>query len=105
MSIDSFSAHRQANTATLRPATTAVLVIDMLNDFCKPGGAMVLPGYEALLAPQMQVTGAARQGGAGAREQASSLYDIATHFGVVSNASTVASALRQGTRIENLIAA
>jgi len=25
------------------PDTTAVLVVDMLNDFCEPGGAMELP--------------------------------------------------------------
>ncbi len=41
MTIDSFSAHRSEETTTLAPNHVAVLVIDMLNDFCKPGGAMV----------------------------------------------------------------
>jgi len=60
MSIDSFSAHRSEETFPLTPAHTAVLVVDMLNDFCKPGGAMVLPGYEVLLGPQRTVLDAAR---------------------------------------------
>lgn len=64
MSSDSFSDHRQDNATLVRPERTAVLVIDMLNDFCVAGGAMVLPGYEALLAPQRQVIAAARAAGA-----------------------------------------
>ena len=38
----------------------------------------------------------------GPREQESSLYDIATHFGVVAMASVVAKALREGVEIANL---
>ncbi len=38
----------------------------------------------------------------GPREQESSLYDIATHFGVVSDAETVARALRDGAEVANL---
>lgn len=64
MAIDEFSAHRSDDSMTLDPARTAVLVIDMLNDFCMPGGAMVLPGYETLLAPQQAVLAAARASGA-----------------------------------------
>lgn len=64
MSVDSFSAHRTEETMSLAAGHTAVLVIDMLNDFCKPGGAMVLPGYEALLPPQRTVLDAARGTGA-----------------------------------------
>lgn len=64
MSVDSFSAHRTEETMSLTAGHTAVLVIDMLNDFCKPGGAMVLPGYEALLPPQRTVLDAARGAGA-----------------------------------------
>lgn len=64
MNIDSFSSHRQDNATRLRSERTAILVIDMLNDFCLPGGAMVLPGYEALLAPQQRVIAAARASGA-----------------------------------------
>ena len=41
----------------------ALFVIDMLNDFCKPGGAMVLPGYERLVPPQKKVIEAGRQAG------------------------------------------
>jgi len=63
MTIDPFSAHRSESAITLDPAHTAVLVVDMLNDFCKPGGAMVLPGYETLMDPQRSVIAAARQAG------------------------------------------
>lgn len=63
MTIDEFSAHRSEETVALSPARTAVLVIDMLNDFCKPGGAMVLPGYETLVGPQQAVLAAARASG------------------------------------------
>ena len=213
MSIDSFSDHRQDDSAHLEAERTAVLVIDMLNDFCLPGGAMVLPGYESLLAPQLRVMEAARETGApviyvvdshrpgvpgdrefakrtphciegtwgaqvidelapqegdhvvikrrfsgfydtdldltlrdlriehavamgvvtnicvrstvhdaffrgygvvvpedcvaatGPREQASSLYDIATHFGTVSDSRAVEAGLRHGERIENRIVA
>ena len=38
----------------------------------------------------------------GEREQASSLYDIATHFGIVSDAASVVAALSKGTVIENV---
>jgi ureidoacrylate peracid hydrolase len=64
MSVDAFSVNHKIET-TLRfdPRRTAVLVVDMLNDFCKPGGAMVLPGYEKLVAPQRAIIDAARQSG------------------------------------------
>jgi ureidoacrylate peracid hydrolase len=209
MKIDSFSSHRNAERVTLNPERAAVLVVDMVNDFCKPGGAMVLPGYEILVPKQKAVIDAARIAGApiiwihdshrrnmrrdreflkrsphclegswgveiiedlgaradeihvikhrysaffqtdldlvlkdmlieqvvvfgvvtnicvrstvhdaffngyevvvprdccaatGPREQESTLYDIATHFGVVSDAATVAGALRTGATIEN----
>ena len=43
--LDGFSAHRHDDDSmTLTPARTAVLVVDMLNDFCCEGGAMVLLG-------------------------------------------------------------
>ena len=63
MSIDPFSAHQSESTIVLDPARTAVLVVDMLNDFCKPGGAMVLPGYERLVEPQRRLIAAARDAG------------------------------------------
>jgi ureidoacrylate peracid hydrolase len=62
---DSFSAHRSERPMTFEPARSAVVVVDMINDFCKPGGAMVLPGYEALLGPQTAILEAARASGAG----------------------------------------
>jgi ureidoacrylate peracid hydrolase len=37
----------------------------------------------------------------GPREQASSLYDIATHFGVVSDALSVVAALTTGSALAN----
>jgi ureidoacrylate peracid hydrolase len=210
MADDVFSAHRNAESIRLDPKRSAVIVVDMVNDFCKPGGAMVLPGYEALVGPQLSIIEAARASGAaiiwvhdehrrnvrrdrewlkrtphcvegtwgpriiddlgaredeihlvkrrysaffgtdldltlkdlmvdqlvvmgvvtnicvrstvhdgfflgyeivvphdacaatGPREQESSLYDISTHFGVVSDAATVAKALREGVEIANL---
>ncbi|MEP9398869.1 isochorismatase family cysteine hydrolase [Mesorhizobium sp. KR2-14] len=210
MTTDSFSSHRHDGSISLDPARAAVIVVDMVNDFCKPGGAMVLPGYETLVAPQLSVIEAARKAGApviwvhdahrpnmrrdrewlkrtphcvegtwgveiiddlgarddeihiikrrysaffqtdldmtlkdmlvdqiivfgvvtnicvrstvhdaffngyevvvpsdccaatGPREQESSLYDIATHFGVVSDAATVAGALQSGVVLRNL---
>lgn len=64
MSIDVFSAHRNTGRVQLEPARAAVLVVDMVNDFCKPGGAMVLPGYEVLVPKQRIVIDAARAAGA-----------------------------------------
>ena len=61
--MDQFSAHRKDRGARLRPESTAVLVVDMLRDFCIPGGAMVLPGYEALIGPQNAVIRALRSAG------------------------------------------
>ncbi len=57
---DVFSAKRQDGAITLDPARTAVLVIDMINEFCKPGGKMVLPGYEALMPAQTALITRAR---------------------------------------------
>lgn len=210
MTEDVFSAHRHVEMMHLDARRTAVIVVDMVNEFCKPGGAMVLPGYERLVGPQLEIIEAARASGApviwvhdahrgnvrrdrewvkrtphcvegtwgteiiedlgarddeihvikrrysaffgtdldltlkdmlvnqlvvmgvvtnicvrstvhdgfflgyeivvphdacaatGPREQESSLYDIATHFGVVSDATTVAKALREGVEVANL---
>jgi len=61
---DTFSAHRHDDDSMmLSPASTAVLVVDMLNDFCCEGGAMVLPGYETLLPPQNALISAIRDTG------------------------------------------
>ena len=61
--MDQFSAHRLDNRTVIQPASTAVVVVDMLKDFCIPGGAMVLPGYEKLVGPQNAVIGALREAG------------------------------------------
>ena len=59
--VDAFSAHQTASQIRLDTSRTAVLVIDMLNEFCKPGGAMVLPGAEKLFPAQKAVLAAARK--------------------------------------------
>jgi len=210
MPVDVFSSHMNAERVQLDPARAAVIVVDMINEFCKPGGKMVLPGYERLVPPQLAVIEAAREAKApviwvrdshrrnmrrdrewvkrtphgvegtwateiiedlgargdeihvikhryssffqtdldvtlkdmlidqlivfgvvtnicvrstvhdaffngyevvvprdccaatGEREQESSLYDIATHFGIVSDAANVVAALSQGSVIENI---
>lgn len=45
------------------PAHTAVVVVDMLNDFFKPGGAMVLEGGDVLYEPHRRLLAAARAAG------------------------------------------
>ena len=60
---DVFSAHRQETGTTLRPASAALVVVDMINEFCKPGGKMVLPGYEKLIPHQRALIAAARTAG------------------------------------------
>ena len=64
MVVDIFSSHMNAETAQLDANRTAVVVVDMINEFCKPGGKMVLPGYDALVPPQLAVIEAARASGA-----------------------------------------
>jgi ureidoacrylate peracid hydrolase len=63
MSLDAFSAKRQEGLVRLDPRATAVVTVDMLNEFCKPGGAMVLPGYEVLVGPQKRIIDAVRATG------------------------------------------
>ena len=46
--------------ADFDPVTTAVLVVDMLNDFFVDGGAMVLEGGEVLYEPHQRLLAAAR---------------------------------------------
>jgi ureidoacrylate peracid hydrolase len=60
MTIDTFSSHRITERLRLDPQRTAVLVVDMLNDFCKSGGMMVLPGCERLVPAQQAIIVAAR---------------------------------------------
>ena len=64
MPVDLFSSHMNAERVRLDPMRSAVVVVDMINEFCKPGGKMVLPGYETLVPPQRAVIEAAREAGA-----------------------------------------
>jgi ureidoacrylate peracid hydrolase len=64
MSVDVFSAHMNAERVQLKPDRSAVIVVDMINEFCKPGGRMVLPGYEKLVTPQLTIISSARMVGA-----------------------------------------
>lgn len=57
---DEFSAHRMEGKVVLEKARAAVLVVDMLNEFCKPGGSMALPGAEKLYPAQKALLAAAR---------------------------------------------
>ena len=63
MAVDVFSAKQIEGQVRLEPGATAILIVDMLNEFCKPGGAMVLPGYEALVPPQRRLIEAGRRAG------------------------------------------
>ena len=49
--------------ADFDPETTAVLVVDMLKDFFKDGGAMVLDGGEVLYEPHRKLLSVARAAG------------------------------------------
>lgn len=60
---DEFSSKNTGHIIALDPATTAVVVVDMLNDFCVEGGAMVLPGCETILPAQQEVVAAGRTAG------------------------------------------
>jgi ureidoacrylate peracid hydrolase len=52
METDAFSEKRmQAQPLELDPNRTAVIVVDMVNEFFEPGGKMVLEGGKALYAP------------------------------------------------------
>jgi ureidoacrylate peracid hydrolase len=60
MATDTFSEKRmQAQPLALDPQRTAVLVVDMVNEFFEPGGKMVLEGGKALYAPVNAVLDAA----------------------------------------------
>ena len=56
-----FSEYRVRRDLDFDPAATAVLVIDMLNDFLDRDGAMPLPEGQALYAPIRQLLAAARE--------------------------------------------
>ena len=54
---------QRGKTADFKPATTALLVVDMLKDFFDEGGAMVLDGGKALYGPHQKLLSAARAAG------------------------------------------
>lgn len=57
---DSFSERRMEQTTSLKPQHCAILVVDMLNDFFKEGGEMVLEGGDVLYEPIERLTQTAR---------------------------------------------
>jgi ureidoacrylate peracid hydrolase len=63
MKADSFSARRKQSSMKLNKGSTAILVVDMLNDFLKPGGKMVLEGGGVLIPPMRQLLKHAREVG------------------------------------------
>ncbi len=61
---DSFSEKRRRSAGSgIDPQRTAVLVVDMLNDFFKPEGVMVLEGGDVLYEPIDRLLTAARAAG------------------------------------------
>ena len=60
-----FSEHRQHVEAALEPERTAVLVVDMINEFLEDGGLMVLASGRALYQPIQELVDAAHAAGAG----------------------------------------
>lgn len=63
MKVDSFSIKRKKSLFEFRKDSAAVLVVDMLNDFLKPGGKMVLEGGGVLIAPMRRLLNRARKVG------------------------------------------
>lgn len=62
--MDGFSTYaRSAQQISLRSDTTAVLIVDMLHDFCDPAGAMCLPGADRLYPVQNELIQSARVSG------------------------------------------
>jgi len=59
-----FSEHRQAVDVSLAPERTAVIVVDMINEFLEDGGLMVLASGRALYSPIQQLVDAAHAAGA-----------------------------------------
>jgi ureidoacrylate peracid hydrolase len=58
-----FSEHRQQVEATLEPERTAVIVVDMLNDFLETGGVLARAGGRALYGPIQRLVDAAHANG------------------------------------------
>jgi ureidoacrylate peracid hydrolase len=58
-----FSERRLAQNVPLPAGHSALLAVDLLNDFCDPGGAMPLAGAAALYGPINEVATAMREDG------------------------------------------
>jgi ribosome-associated translation inhibitor RaiA len=58
---DDFSEKRSGRRDEIKPQQCAVLIVDMLNDFFKEGGAMVLEGGEVLYEPIERLANTARR--------------------------------------------
>lgn len=61
MKLDAFSAKGKKSRFRFRPDSAAVLVVDMLNDFFKPGGKMVLEGGDVLIPPTRRLLNHSRR--------------------------------------------
>lgn len=61
MKMDPFSEKRKVLNEKISKISTAILVIDMLNDFLKPGGKMVLEGGEVIVRPIAKLLSRARR--------------------------------------------
>ncbi len=59
-----FSEHRQQVDASLVPERSAVIVVDMINEFLEDGGLMMLASGRALYQPIQQLVDAAHAAGA-----------------------------------------
>lgn len=60
MELDSFSGKKKDLTFTINKVSTAILVVDMLNDFLKPGGKMVLDTGKVIIEPSSRLLERAR---------------------------------------------
>ena len=60
---DYFSEQRIKSEVKIEPSETALLVVDMVNDFFEEGGKMVLPGGKVLYAPLKRLIDVAHKKG------------------------------------------
>ncbi len=63
MKLDSFSGKKTDPDYSINKTSVAVLVVDMLNDFLKQGGKMVLEGGDAIVKPIQNLLEAGRRSG------------------------------------------
>ena len=63
MELDSFSGKKKGLTFTISKESTAILVVDMLNDFMKPGGKMVLDTGKFIIESSSRLIERARNNG------------------------------------------